>query len=127
MSYGVIGLAHIGIPTNCYDKSKEFYSELGFAVEEECVLGDNHVVFMRCGDCVVELYEADEIEAKAGAVNHIALKTNDIEASFAQCKNENKTFLTDGIVDIALYPNGSRYFIIEGPNKEAVEFNMINM
>ncbi len=126
MSYGVVGLAHIGIPTNCYDKSKAFYSEIGFSVEEEKVLGENHVVFMRCGDCVVELYEVEQIKGFAGAIDHIALKTNDIEATFVQCKNDNRIFITDGIVDIALYPKGTRYIIIEGPNKESVEFAMIN-
>ncbi len=126
MSYFIEGLAHIGIPTNCFEKSKQFYSELGFKIEEERPVGDNQVVFMRSGDCVFELYEEKEIAGKAGAVNHIALKTNDIEASYEQCKKDNRIFLTDGIIDIALYPNGSRYFTIEGPNKESVEFNMIN-
>ena len=58
-----------------------------------------------------------------GAIDHIALNVPDIEPVYALAKESGYKFLeSDGIVDLPFWEKGIRYFLIEGPNKEVIEF-----
>ena len=93
------GVAHIGIPTNDLDKTIAFYKKLGFVSALETVnkAAGERVAFLQLGDLMIETYENHRAAEKAGAIDHVALATTDIE-------------------------NGVRFFMVEGPNKERIEF-----
>lgn len=117
------GIQHIGIPTNNLAASEEFYDHLGFsAVYRGYVPEKNqHVTFMQLHDLVLELYE--DIPALCdGAVDHIALNCSDIETACCLAEKEGYRFLTDGICYLDFWEKGIKYFIIEGPNRERLEF-----
>jgi catechol 2,3-dioxygenase-like lactoylglutathione lyase family enzyme len=122
MIHGAADLAHIGIPCNNYGKSVAFYESIGF--KPDVVLAESKG-FYRAGDCVLELYQfkGTEKPVEAGPVNHFALRSEDIEASFAEAQALGFTILSKGIESNQMYaPKSNRYFIIEGPDGERVEF-----
>ena len=44
--YGIVGVAHIGLPTNDLKKTIEFYKSLGFEVIlEGCVFADSELLY----------------------------------------------------------------------------------
>ena len=57
-----------------------------------------------------------------GAIDHIALNTTDIEATYALAKKLNLHMLNEGIRFLPFWENGIRFFTIEGPNAEKIEF-----
>ena len=77
------GVAHIGIPTNDLDKTIAFYKKLGFVSALETVnkAAGERVAFLQLGDLMIETYENHRAAEKAGAIDHVALATTDIEAA----------------------------------------------
>ena len=67
------GIQHIGIPTNDFDKTVDFYSTLGFEVAFQTVNGTSKVAFLRLNDLVIETSENNNINTEAGAINHLAI------------------------------------------------------
>jgi len=125
MNHPAAGLMHIGIPCNDYKRSVEFYRILGF---RPILKPSERAGFFQAGDCVVELYqyEGPPKPREAGPVNHFALKSEDLDASFEEVKALGFPILSQGIEanDMAA-PKSNRYFIIEGPDGERVEFAQI--
>ena len=115
------GVAHIGIPTNDLDKTIAFFTKLGFVSALETVnnAAGARVAFLQLGDLMIETYEAAE---KAGAIDHVALATTDIEAAFAAAKEAGMHLLHSSIQSLPFWENGVRFFMVEGPNKERIEF-----
>lgn len=121
----VTGIQHIGIPTNDLKATKDFFTSLGFEVVYETVnpSGNVPVTFLQAGDILIETYENGKAAMARGAIDHIALNVPDIEPVYALAKKSGYKFLeSDEIVDLPFWEKGIRYFLIEGPNKEAVEF-----
>ena len=58
-----------------------------------------------------------------GAIEHIALDVNDIEAAYAEIRSRGFEELEDGIQFLPFWERGVRYFTIMGPEGEKVEFN----
>ena len=119
------GLQHIGIPTKDMEKTIAFYTGLGFTQTFRLQEGGLNVVFLESHGLVIEAYAGDATEA-TGAIDHIALNVTDIEAVF-QAVKENGYKLIDSqqIVTLPFFANGCSFFLIEGPNKERIEFNQI--
>ena len=118
------GVAHIGIPTNDLDKTIAFYKKLGFASALEPVnkAAGERVAFLQLGDLMIETYENHRAAEKAGAIDHVALATTDIEAAFAAAKEAGMHLLHSSIQSLPFWENGVRFFMVEGPNKERIEF-----
>ena len=118
------GLAHVGIPTLDYGKTLEFYGSLGFDVAGEFKNPANgaSVAFLQLGDLVLEVYEEPAIAGKAGAVDHIALQSDDIEETYKKVTALGYENIEDGIQFLPFWEHGVRFFIILGPNNEKVEF-----
>ena len=117
------GIQHLGIPTGNLEETKKFYEGLGFqTVYETCIEEKNqHVAFIQLNNLMVEAYE--EVPALCdGAVNHMALDCTDIQAAYEEAVEEGRTILSDGIESLGFWENGVKFFIIEGPNKERIEF-----
>lgn len=118
----VTGLGHIGIPTNDMKESVAFYEKLGFKNVHQAQNGDVQVVFLQYESCMLELYENGKAVGKNGAVDHFALDTKNADVLYNKMKEEGYTMLTPGVVKLPFWEKGIQYFIIEGPNKERIEF-----
>ena len=116
------GVAHIGIPTNDLDKTIAFYKKLGFVSALETVnkAAGERVAFLQLGDLMIETYENHRAAEKAGAIDHVALATTDIEAAFAAAKEAGMHLLHSSIQSLPFWENGVRFFMVEGPNKERI-------
>ena len=115
------GLQHIGIPTADMEQTLLFYQGLGFRVKMETrVPGGGRVAFLTLGDLMIETYEGD-VAPEGGAINHISLDVSDIQKAYDAAKEANLQIETD-IEALPFWEKGIRYFIITGPNNEAIEF-----
>ena len=47
----------------------------------------------------------------------------DAEAAYALAKEQGYTVVSDGVEFLPFWENGVKFFILEGPNKERLEFN----
>ena len=118
------GVQHIGVPTNDLEKTVAFYETIGFqpvletvneAANERGAVGDED-------DAEPALIGAIEAVGKPGAIDHIALDTTDVEAAFTAAKEAGLTMLDDEIHGLPFWANGVKFFTVEGPNGEKVEF-----
>lgn len=117
------GIQHIGIPTDHLENTIHFYEDLGFQVIlRTCVPEKNqNVAFLQLGNLVIETYE-DPVALCDGSINHIALNCLDIEKAYEAALNQKHLVLSNGIEALDFWERGVRFFIIQGPNKERIEF-----
>lgn len=118
------GLGHIGIPAKDIEASIEFYEKLGFTIRnaEYDKDGNRTVVFMALESLMIELYPVWNTAGSAGAIDHIALATDDIYESLAMVKSMGLVPLEGAVQYLPYWENGIRYFTVEGPDKEKLEF-----
>lgn len=125
MKEQVNGIQHIGVPTNDIDVTIEFYEKLGFetalrTINEEA---NEKVAFLALQNLVIETYENKTAVMKSGAVDHIAIDVKDIEAVYEFVDMEGLNTTNDKIHYLPFWENGVKFFTIEGPNKEKIEFS----
>lgn len=118
------GFQHIGLPVKDMDKTVEFYKSLGFDVCFETVLDGDRVAFLKLGNLVIESYEDKNVAMKSGAVDHFAIDVSDIEAAYSEAKALGLNLL-DEITFLPFFDNGVKFFNVQGPNNETVEFSQI--
>lgn len=119
------GIQHIGIPTNDIEETITFYKKLGFEIALLTVNkeADEKVAFLRLNTLVIETYENKAAKMESGAIDHIAIDVKDVESVY-QWINENDMNTTKDILHfLPFWENGVRFFTIEGPNKEKIEFS----
>jgi catechol 2,3-dioxygenase-like lactoylglutathione lyase family enzyme len=122
------GIQHIGLPTNDMKATADFYQSLGFTIAFETVVKEDNcrVCFFKLGNFCIEAYENHQALMKPGAIDHIALDTTDIEAAFEFAKKGGFKLLNTEIQCIpSFWANGVKFFKIEGPNRENIEFCQI--
>ena len=122
------GVQHIGIPVNDINATIDFYWRLGFEIAFETVIQEENcrVCFFRLDNLCIEAYENHQAVMKPGAIDHIAIDTTDIQAAFEFAKKGGFTLLNDEIQSIpSFWANGVKFFKIEGPNRENIEFCQI--
>jgi lactoylglutathione lyase len=121
----IVGLQHIGIPTNDMEKAILFYEKIGFEVAFKTVIEDGtvKVSFLKLHNLIIELYENNLALGKAGAIDHISIDVTDIEKVFEQICKKGLKILNDGVQFLPFFENGVKFFTIEGPNGEKIEFN----
>lgn len=121
------GLQHIGIPTQKMEASIAFYENLGFQlINEEEQSNGGMVAFMELKGLVVELWELDDVR-QVGAIDHIALDVIKIDELYQVVKSMPYPIISDGIESLHYWKKGIRFFIVEGPNQEKIEFCQINL
>ena len=121
----ITGVQHIGIPTNDMNATVDFYQRLGFKIVFETIVKEENcrVCFFKLENLCIEAYENHQAVMKPGAVDHIAIDTNDIDAAFEFAKKGNFKLLNTEIQSIpSFWAKGVKFFKIEGPNKENIEF-----
>lgn len=118
------GIQHIGVPTKDMEASVAFYKAIGFEVAHSNIVPDSndHVNFMKLKNLVIEVYESDEAAGCYGAIEHVAIDVTDIEETYKRICEMGLNTLNDQINYLPFWSNGVKYFTIEGPNKEKVEF-----
>lgn len=124
-SENITGIQHIGIPTMDVEKSAAFYRALGFEekLREKGMRGP--VVFMGRNNLMLEFYVPEACAGCAGAVDHFALDVRDVDAAFAQAKQLGLKLLDQEIQTRPFWEKGVRFFNVEGPNQEKIEFSQI--
>lgn len=121
------GIQHIGIPTNDIEITIEFYKKLGFEVVFHTVNeeANEKVAFLKLHNFVIEIYENKKAAMKAGAIDHVAIDVKDIERAYELVNKEGLNTTKDQIHFLPFWEKGVKFFTIEGPNNEKVEFSQI--
>ena len=122
MKEQILGLQHVGLPNNDLQKTIEFYQTLGFEVVHQTSDGEVAVAFLRLGSITIETYQNGEAVGKSGALDHLALDVADVEACFSESKRLGHTLLDIEIRFLPFWTNGVKFYNIQGPNGETVEF-----
>lgn len=115
----VTGIQHLGIPTRNIRATMDFYRDLGF----ETIWENGEVAFMQLGTLVIETYLAEETAQRNGAIDHVALNVNDIEAAWRDAQACGYETQDTEINFLPFFERGVKFFTIIGPNREKVEFN----
>lgn len=116
------GVQHIGIPTNNIDKTIEFYHTLGFHTALRTVNGAEEVAFLQLHNLVIETYQNHQAAMTYGAIDHIAIDVKDIDNLFETVKATGLTMLDKQVNSLPFWEHGVKFFTIEGPNREKIEF-----
>lgn len=117
------GIQHLGIPTNDMKKTLAFYEKLGFEIAYSTVLGDKNFHFLKLGNLCVEVYDNPDAAMCWGGIDHVAIDVADVQAVYNQICEMGLNTLNDEIHELPFWTNGVKFFKIEGPNKEIIEFS----
>lgn len=132
-----IGVQHIGIPTNDIKKTIEFFQLLGFDIAFRTINGPEEVAFLQLHNLVIETYQNHQAKMEYGAIDHIAIDVKNIDALFEEVKakaieaekvaTEKQAtslfrMLDTQVNGLSFWEKGVKFFTIEGPNKEKIEF-----
>lgn len=119
------GIQHVGIPTNDIEATIEFYGKLGFEVALQTVNeeANEKVSFLKLNNLVIETYENKAAKMESGAIDHVAIDVKDIEKVYELINQADLNTTRDTIYFLPFWENGVRFFTIEGPNKEKIEFS----
>lgn len=120
----VNGLQHIGIPTNDIEATIQFYEKLGFEVALRTVNEEagEPVAFLKLHSLVIETYENKAAKMESGAIDHVAIDVKDIEKVYELVNQTGLNTTQDTVHFLPFWDNGVKFFTIEGPNKEKIEF-----
>ena len=127
----VTGVQHVGIPTTDLEGTIAYYERLGFECLGIYPNGEDRCTFLRLNNLTLEVWTMDPTPMENGAINHFALDSTDIEASFAEAQKLGLNFASTGqhfhflIRSFTAEHNGIRYFNVLGPNHEVIEFCQI--
>ena len=116
----VTGIQHLGIPTGDLNRTIEFYQGLGFEITWQ---NPGEVAFLQNGTLVIETYAVEEPAMKNGAIDHVALNVQDIEAAWSDAQACGYETEDKSINFLPFFDRGVKFFTIIGPNREKVEFN----
>lgn len=116
------GIQHIGLPTSDVQKTIDFYTTLGFELATRHDINGRDFAFMKLGNLLIEVIPNSNPAMTNGAVDHFCLDVKNIDELFEKVKQCGYTMLDENINDIAFWKNGARYFFIQGPNNEKIEF-----
>ena len=119
------GIQHIGIPTNDIEKTIAFYKELGFETALQTINkeADEKGAFLKLKTLVIETYENKAAKLESGVIDHVAVNVNNIEEVYQYISEKKLNTTNDTIHFLPFWENGVRFFTIEGPNMEKIEFS----
>jgi len=126
MKEQILGIQHIGIPTASLEKTLQFYKSIGFETVHETRNPQDgaRVVFLRLAGLTIETWESDKACGTTGSIDHIALDVTDVDRVFAELEQNKSCRLLDAAPRFLPYwKHGLRFFTVEGPNGEKIEFS----
>lgn len=120
----ITGVQHIGLPTDDIDRSMEFYNSLGFSPIYETVneAAGERVAFMSLGNLVMEIYENRRATHRTGAIDHVALDVHDIDTLFTHVTALGHNAIEGHVCSLPFWEKGVKFFTIQGPDGEKIEF-----
>lgn len=122
----VLGLQHIGLPVANSDRTVAFYKALGFSVAYDTWNGEEHVVFLRKGDLVIETYQNGEATLRDGAWDHVALGVRDIRKAWDEVVVGLALPSLEGAIRfLPFWDHGVKFFTVLGPDNERIEFSQM--
>ena len=80
-------------------------------------------MFFKLKDTCFEAYENHEATNTYGAIDHISLNVTDVDKVFEIITEGGYKVVSNGVESLPFFDNGVKFFTIEGPNHEKVEFN----
>ena len=116
------GLQHVGIPVQSMVSSLRFYEMLGFSCVYKTQNGSQQVCFLRKSGLTLELYEEAETAGKPGAIDHLALEAEHLDELCQWLSAAGYPPLEGGVQSLPFWKSGVRFFTIQGPNGEKIEF-----
>lgn len=118
----MIGLAHLGLHVKSCQKSSDFYCQyLDCVPENSWQSQDFKAIELRCGNLLLELLEPLSPQSQirgSGIYDHLAFKTDSIEASIKQLSEQGVTFETAAPKELM---NGKKIIFFRGPDDERIE------
>lgn len=119
------GIQHIGIPTNDIEATIDFYQKLGFEVAFQTINeeANEKVAFLKLQNLMIETYENRDAKLQTGAIDHLAIDVKDIQKVYNAVVQGGLNTTNDTIHELPFWENGVKFFTIEGPNKEKIEFS----
>lgn len=119
------GVQHVGVPTNDIEITIKFYEALGFKIAFQTVneAANEKVAFLKLGNLVIETYENKAAKMESGAIDHVAIDVKDVEKVHELVTAAGLNTTNDEVHFLPFWENGVKFFTIEGPNKEKVEFS----
>ena len=72
---------------------------------------------------VIETYENKAARMESGAIDHVAINVKDIKEIYQYIEKMQMNTTNDEIHFLPFWENGVKFFTIEGPNKEKIEFS----
>lgn len=118
--YLFCGLTHVGIMTDDAQKCVDFYCQyLGFRPYYQGKIGPMSLTFVEQGGLVVEFIAAGKA-APGGAVDHIALEVQGIDALVEELRGKGLEIGPVGSMP-GFFPNGFRNVFFTGPAGEKIE------
>ena len=79
------------------------------------------VAFLRIHNVMLEVYESEETAEKTGSIDHLSLSVETVDRLYQEMLPEYKV-LSSEVEQLPYWKNGIRFFKVEGPNKEVIEF-----
>ena len=76
------GIQHIGIPTQKYQETLDFYRSLGFEIINQENYQGHRVAFLRIHNVMLEVYESETTADATGSIDHIALSVEKVDQLF---------------------------------------------
>jgi len=121
----IIGVSHIGIPVENTREAIRQYEALGFQVQDLFVIpGSSRLAaFLTGNGCTLEVYESVTV-GYHGAIDHLALAVDDMEAVLKETEAMGLPMLYGGPSGVDEPTWSSRFFTVQMPGGEKVEFNM---
>ena len=72
---------------------------------------------------MIETYENKAARMESGAIDHVAINVKDIKEIYQYIEKMQMNTINDEIHFLPFWENGVKFFTIEGPNKEKIEFS----
>jgi len=119
----VTGVQHVGVPTNHLETTIRFYESLGFTVRLRTGTAQEPVAFLELENLTIETYQNGKAAGQPGAIDHIALDVDDIDAAYAEVRALGYAALEGAVQSLPFWKHGVKFFTIAGPNAEKVEFS----
>ena len=119
------GLHHVAMNVSDIDRSIDFYQRaLGFKLIREWTLGIRTAMLDMGDGTILEMFERPEAPKQEGTLLHIALRTSDVDASYAHALDAGaKPDVTPQDIDVeAAEPYPIRIAFVKGPDGEPIEF-----
>ena len=133
---GLLGWDHLAVRTKDINKSMSFYAELGFVMTGNGYLdtpdGRLLIAFMTMKGFTLELIQLvgaavnDPDTWKTGKIDHISLDVKSAQDAFMEARSRGYKVLDFGLKELPLFEHGCKFFSIEGPDGEKIEFNQKN-